>query len=117
MSTNAANRKWRSEPGFLLSVELIVLLLAVMASSLLVVGVVSTSILDEVADLGSAVGRLNTSFTLTGTTVDPLGEPQDAAALAEGSGSIFADSADYCDQGATCGVRRCIAPPGEAPRR
>jgi hypothetical protein len=85
-------------------------------------GSLGSKILAEVGDVGSAVGSLNQSYTLTGAAVHPneptapeLLGPGGGGAVTERAGSSFTDTADFCDQGPSCGIRTCIPAIPEAP--
>jgi hypothetical protein len=102
---------WNDEAGVILSAEL------VLVGSILVVGMIvglvelQCSVVDELNDLGEAIGSVNQSYYFSGAaSCKPDGTPK-----AITYGSAFADRQDSCD-GNECAIV-CVAPtPGEAPK-
>jgi Flp pilus assembly pilin Flp len=101
---------WDDERGFIVSAEL------VLVATLLVIGMVvglqtiRDTVTTEMADVASAIGALNQSYTYAGTT----GHASSVA------GSIFTDLTDFCDStssdptsGGTQCVGMLITPSGE----
>lgn len=110
-------KKFKGQAGFVLATELVVLLTILLCASVVGFSALSSKLVGELGDVGSAVGSLNQSFTLTGMAVGHPGDarhPQDVATCAGGS---FIDTQDFCDNdpNCACGVRFCIPPPPEIP--
>jgi len=102
---------WNDEAGVILSAEL------VLVGTILVVGMIvglvelQCSVVDELNDLGEAIGSVNQSYTYTGVA----SFKKDGTIKALTSGSAFADRIDSCD-GNECAIV-CVAPAGgEAPK-
>jgi hypothetical protein len=110
-------KKFKGQAGFALMTEMIVLLTILLCASVVGYSALSSKVIGELGDIGSAVGSLNQSFTLTSTAVGHPGDarhPQDVATCA---GSSFTDTQDFCDNdpNCACGIRFCIPPTPEIP--
>ncbi len=98
---------WNDEAGVILSAELVLI------GSILVVGMIvglvelQCSVVDELNDLGEAIGSINQSYTYSGVAAFK----KDGTTKASTSGSTFADRIDSCD-GNECAIV-CVA--GGAP--
>jgi hypothetical protein len=98
---------WKDEAGFILSSEL------VLAATLLVIGMVvglttvRNAVVQELADVGSAISKVNQSYSYSGV----------AGHHTRTEGSSFADLVDFCD---SCDVRgegaNCVTICSNAPR-
>ena len=103
-------KKFKGQAGFLLAIELVVL--ATLMVCALVVGgsALSSKVVGELGDVGSAVGSLNQSFTTSGMAVGHPGDARHPQDVATCSGSTFTDTQDFCDNdpNCSCGVRFCI---------
>ena len=108
-------KKLKGQGGFLLAIQLVVL--ATLMVCALVVGgsALSSKLVGELGDVGSAVGSLNQSFTTSGMAVGHPGDARHPQDVATCSGSTFTDTQDFCDNdpNCSCGVRFCIPAPGE----
>jgi hypothetical protein len=110
-------KKSKGEAGFIQSLELVFLGTIVLCTVIIGWSSFGSKLVGEMADLGSAVGSLNQSYSMTGMAVghptDPV-HPQDVATW---SGSSYSDTQDYCDNdpNCACGVRVCIPPTPEVP--
>ena len=80
---------WNDEAGVILSAEL------VLVGTILVVGLVELqcSVVDELNDLGEAIGSLNQSFAYSGVASFKRGRQIKAITF----GSSFRDRQDSCD--------------------
>jgi Flp pilus assembly pilin Flp len=98
---------WNDEAGVILSAELVLI------GTILVVGMIvglvelQCSVVDELNDLGEAVGAINQSYEYSGI----LSLKGDGTIKAASTGSAFADRIDSCD-GNECNIV-CVA--GDAP--
>jgi len=102
---------YRDEHGVILSAELV--LIATILVLGLIVGMVELQcgVVDELNDVGEALGSLNQSFVISGVAAFK----KDGTPKAITFGSEFSDRIDSCD-GNECAVV-CIAPTGgEAPK-
>lgn len=102
---------YRDEHGVILSAEIV--LVATILVLGLIVGMVELQcgVVDELNDVGEALGSLNQSFVIAGAAAFK----KDGTPKAITFGSEFADRIDSCD-GNECAVV-CVAPTGgEAPK-
>ncbi len=71
---------------------------------------VGSKLVAEWSDLGSAVGKLNQSYSSSGMAIlhpnDPIHNANNP--IASWTGNSFTDNTDFCDQGGDCGVVLCI---------
>ena len=102
---------WTDEAGVILSAEI------VLVGTILVIGMIvglvelQCSVVDELNDLGEAIGSINQSYQYTGMLSLKSGRQTKAMTV----GSRFVDGRDSCD-GNECAIV-CIAPIGvEAPK-
>ena len=110
-------KKLNRQSGFVLSLELVVLGTLVLAAVIIGGSSFGAKLIGEFSDLGTAVGTLNQSYSMTGMAV---GHPNDARHpqdIASTSGSSFTDTQDFCDNdpNCACGVRVCVPPTPEIP--
>ena len=90
---------WKDEAGVIVSAEL------VLVGTILVIGMIvglvelQTSVVDELNDLGEAIGSTNQSFS----TSSIAGQKTDGSVKAATAGSYFTDSQDSCD-GNECAI-------------
>ena len=102
---------WNDEAGVILSAEL------VLVGSILVVGMIvglvelQCSVVDELNDLGDAIGAVNQSYAYSGN----LSVKNDGKLKAYTSGSLFMDTEDSCDNN-QCAIVCANPPNGEAPK-
>jgi hypothetical protein len=100
---------WNDEAGVILSAEL------VLVGTILVVGMIvglvelQCSVVDELNDLGEAIGSVNQSYIYSGVASRKTGGGLKAATF----GSFFRDRVDSCD-GNECAIVCISAGPGEA---
>jgi len=98
---------WNDEAGVILSAELVLI------GTILVVGMIvglvelQCSVVDELNDLGEAIGSVNQSYQYTSI----LSRKSDGTIKASTTGSLFNDRIDSCD-GNECAIV-CVA--GGAP--
>ena len=86
---------WRDERGFVASADLILISTILLLGVIVGLVTVRDQIVQELGDLGSAVGNLNQSYSFSGFTgTDELGNPVGTVA-----GSRFVDQSDLCDNG------------------
>ncbi len=103
---------WNDEAGVILSAEL------VLVGTILVVGMIvglvelQCSVVDELNDLGEAIGSLNQSFAYSGVVSSKKGRQIKAITF----GSAFRDRQDSCD-GNECAIVCLVPGRGEAPKR
>lgn len=102
---------WNDEAGVILSAEIVLI------GTILVIGMVvglvelQCSVVDELNDLGEAIGSMNQSYVTSGV----------ASFKADGSfkgltvGSTFTDRIDSCD-GNECAIVCLVAPGPEQPK-
>jgi hypothetical protein len=78
---------WHDEHGFLFGSEFVLLMVIVVFGTIVGLVTLRNSIVQEFADLGNAVGGIDTSFSFAGAT------------LANGTvaGSMFNDLSEFCD--------------------
>ncbi len=88
---------WKSEEGFAFSTEMIVVLTIVICGTIAAWTSLREAVVTEMADVGAAVASLNQSYLFTGAS-------SHSSAC---SGSIFIDTADFCDEAGDFG-ERCI---------
>ncbi len=118
----------KKQQGFLYLIECLCVAVFCMCICIVTAGSLGPKILGEIADIGSALGALNQSFTLTGFEIGhpndlsrmPLGGDPTHCDMPPGGGGShcgcgFIDTTDFCDQDASCGIRACIAATTEAP--
>lgn len=103
---------WNDEAGVILSAEI------VLVGTILVIGMIvglvelQCSVVDELNDLGEAIGSLNQSYiTASVLSVKANGQIKGAT-----SGSSFFDRVDSCD-GNECAIICIAAPRREFPKR
>jgi Flp pilus assembly pilin Flp len=89
---------WNDDAGAIVASEIILI------ATILVIGIVTglssvrDAVVEELADVGAAIGSLNQSYTVGGST----------AHSSSAAGSAYADLADFCD-GANGGTNaRCV---------
>ena len=94
-------RLWNDEAGFVISTELV--LVATLLVLAMIVGLQSVrdAVLAELADVASAIGSLNQSYSFAGVT----GHASSVA------GSVFTDVIDFCDEADTAsgGFNQCVS--------
>jgi hypothetical protein len=99
-------RLWNDETGSILSIEII------LVGTVLGIGVITglsslrDAIITELADVGGAIGALDQSYTLRGSSAH-------SSATAD---NVFRDQADFCDgnQPGEAGNSRCLSVCGGA---
>ncbi len=102
---------WHDEAGVILSAEI------VLVGTILVVGMIvglvelQCSVVDELNDLGEAVGSVNQSYEYTSI----LALKKDGTIKAASTGSAFADRIDSCD-GNECNIVCLAGGAPEAPK-
>ena len=102
---------WNDEAGVILSAELVLI------GTILVVGMIvglvelQCSVVDELNDLGEAIGSVNQSYITSGlSSYKKRGGIKGATV-----GSVFTDRVDTCD-GNECSLVCNIRPRGETPK-
>ncbi len=80
----------RDESGFVVSSELILVAVIVVIGSIAGLSTLRTSVMYELADVATAVGDLNQSYSFCGVTKSNVGTI---------SGSVFQDQTDFCTPG------------------
>lgn len=89
---------WKDEAGAIVSAEI------VLVATILVIGMITglaslrDAVIEELADVGAAIGALDQSFTICGVVAH-------SAATAP---SVFTDAPDFCDGGSTGPNSRCL---------
>ena len=81
-------RFWKSEEGFLVSSELILLATMLILGMITGLDTVRDQVVQELADVGDAISEINQSYSFSGVT----------AHSASTAGSAFNDLSDYCEQ-------------------
>ncbi len=100
----------KKQGGFVVGTELIFLISCILCVAVIAWGSVGAKIVAEWGDIGSAIGSLNQSYTLSGMAVFHPNHVHNANnPLASWGGSSFTDSGDFCDQGCECGIVLCIS--------
>jgi Flp pilus assembly pilin Flp len=99
---------WNDDAGAIVASEIILI------ATILVIGIVTglssvrDAVIEELADVGAAIGSVNQSYTVQGST----------SHSATAAGSAFADQTDFCDNGdgstGNCNSR-CVTIGGAAP--
>jgi Flp pilus assembly pilin Flp len=100
---------WNDEAGAIVAAEII------LVATILVIGIVTglssvrDAVIEELADVGAAIGSVNQSYLVGGST----------SHSAQAAGSQFADQSDFCDNGGAAGEvqcnSRCVTIGGAAP--
>ncbi|MEP7008849.1 MAG: hypothetical protein ABJC13_00850 [Acidobacteriota bacterium] len=103
----------KGQAGFIVSAEIIFILTIMICCVAIGWSSISAKIIGEIGDLGSAIGSLNQSYSMSGMAVGHPTDPVHPTDIAFWRGSSFEDHQDFCDQGGTCGVRMCIPPAPE----
>ena len=90
------SRLWRDETAFVASTDLLLIATILCIGS--IVGLVSIrdQVVQELGDVGIAIGQLNQSYTFTGFALT-LSAGGVAIGTFSVAGSSFADTADFCD--------------------
>ena len=94
MSNSTARRLWVDESGFVVSSELILISTILVIGLLVGLATLRDQIVQELADVGMAVGNLNQSYSVAGQTVEFGGLEFTVA------GSTFEDESDFGEGGA-----------------
>ena len=81
-------RLMNDEAGFIISAELVIVATVAVLAMIVGLSEVSMNINSELEDVGSAIGALNQSYHVQGTT----------GHMAKVGGVCFQDKADFCDQ-------------------
>lgn len=96
----------RQQNGFVVGTNLIFLCTCILCIAVITWATVGTKVVAEWGDLGTAVGSLDQSFTVSGMTVfheeDPVHNENNP--IVSWTGSSFADGSDFCDEGSSCGI-------------
>jgi hypothetical protein len=94
---------WNDEAGFIVSAELV--LIATILVIGLIVGMVAlrNQVVQELCDVGMAIGSLNQSYAFAGT----LGFPACGAVGAWTGGSCYIDKIDFCQAHQNAGDPPC----------
>ena len=106
-------KKLKNQDGFGHIIEVLCVASFCFCICIIAAGSLGSKILGEVGDVGAAIGSLNQSYTLTGIAVGHPNDPNHPTDVATWAGSSFVDTADFCDQSSSCGVRACQAPTPE----
>jgi hypothetical protein len=103
--------KRKKQGGFVLSVELCILIGMAFCMTVICATLVGTKVLGEYGDIGGAIGSLNQSYTITGIAV---GHPNSThpTNLVSWAGSSYQDTVDFCDAEG-CGLQVCLPPTPE----
>jgi hypothetical protein len=95
-----ANRLWQDEDGFIVSLELILITILLIIGLVTGLQVLRDAILQELGDLGAAIGSINNSFAFTGSITPATtnnGVATGGPAVSVVYGSIFQDANDQND--------------------
>ncbi len=104
----------KKQGGFIISLEAIFCCTCLMCCLVIGWGSIGSKALAEVSDIGSAIGSLDQSYSMSGMAVYHVNDPVHNAnnPIASWAGSSFSDNTDFCDEGCDCGVVMCIAATG-----
>jgi hypothetical protein len=108
---NIARLLWRDEAGFVISAELVLVATLVVVGLVVGLAEVQSAIVSELNDVGDAIGSLNQSYFVSGSS-SRKGHHGFKAFFA---GSSFRDSVDNCDNN-QCDLD-CDRPTPEGPKR
>lgn len=108
--------KEKKQGGFIVGTELVFCMTCMLCICVIAWGSFGTKVVAEWGDLGSAIGSLDQSYTVSGMAVYHVNDPVHDAnnPIASWAGSSFSDNQDFCDEGCDCGIVMCI-PGGEGP--
>jgi hypothetical protein len=98
--------------GFVLSVELCILIGLAFCMTVVCATLVGTKVLGEYGDIGSAIGSMSQSYFITGIAVGHPNDPNHPTNLVSWAGSGYNDFTDFCDE-AGCGLQVCVPPTPE----
>jgi Flp pilus assembly pilin Flp len=102
---------FNDEAGFIVSAELVLIATLVVIGLVVGLSEVQHSIVQELNDVGEAIGKLNQSFAFGGFSAKKGGHGHGSFS----SGSFFVDTADECDCN-QCELD-CNRPTPERPKR
>ena len=92
---------WNDEAGFIISSELILVATILVIGMIVGLSQVQTAVVQELADVASAIGHLNQSYGFRGFS----------GCKAVTLGSTFADAADVCDSTSCAITITCATDP------
>ena len=81
------NRFWNDEAGFVVSSELILIATILVIAMLTGLVTVRDAVVQELGDIGNAIGRISQSYSYSGVT----------SHNSSVSGAVFADLRDFCE--------------------
>ncbi|MDY0168229.1 MAG: hypothetical protein RBS80_16895 [Thermoguttaceae bacterium] len=90
------HRLWKDDAGFVVSTELVLVATILVIGMVVGLATVRNAVVQELADVATAIGSINQSYTYTGVEGrinEDTDEPTSATA-----GSSFTDQLDFCDQ-------------------
>lgn len=90
---NTLRRLWKDEAGVLATTDLLLLTTLLVLGMLVGLTTLRDSVVQELADLGSAVGSLDQSYSFANATITINGNTFSVA------GSSFGDPANVCNSG------------------
>lgn len=106
--------KQKKQSGFVVGTELCIHLTCMLCLIIICWGAFGPKAVAEWSDIGSAIGSLDQSYTMSGMAVYHVNDPVHDAnnPIATWAGSTFSDNDDFCDEGCDCGVVMCIPASG-----
>ncbi len=101
----------KKQGGFVVGTELIFLMTCLMCIAVIAWGSLGSKIVAEWGDIGTAIGSLNQTYTISGMAVYHVNDPVHNAnnPVASWDGSSNTDYPDFCDEGCNCGIVMCIS--------
>jgi hypothetical protein len=86
-------RIWSDQRGFVATTDLVLIVSIVVLGTIVGLAALRNSVVQELGDLATALGKLNQSYSYTGNEYDP----DDSDAYANTPGSGYTDQPDFCD--------------------
>lgn len=109
--TRTLKALWNDEAGFIVSAELVLIATILVIGLIVGLSELQCSIVDEMNDVGEAIGSLNQSFRTSGVA----SFKHQGGIKARTVGSFFVDRRDSCD-GNECALVCIVRPIPEQPK-
>jgi hypothetical protein len=84
---------WSDQRGFVATTDLVLIVSIVTLGTIVGLATLRNSVVQELGDLAAALGKLNQSYSYSGSEYDP----DDSDAYANIPGSNYTDQPDFCD--------------------
>ncbi|MDA0835848.1 MAG: hypothetical protein O2955_15995 [Planctomycetota bacterium] len=88
-------KMWNDEAGFIVSAELVLVATILVIGMIVGLSEIQHAVVQELGDVGEAIGSINQSYGYTGFSADKSGLNPDTKSFT--AGSAFADVTDDCD--------------------